>query len=125
MCRRCVPGPLFGPGDEATYRIAGNIGGNLNLAVWRSGKRPPNLNPSNFARAHIICELGGPTAKFKSANFFVWAAQDQTAKFKDRQYFRLYGNWHSLPSVQNIYMYNLLARMPTYQDLPFFCGYRQ
>ena len=32
-----------------------------------------------------------PTAKFKSANIFVWAAQDQTAKFKDRQYFRLYG----------------------------------
>ena len=46
------------------YRIAGNIGGDLNLAVWRSGKRPPNLNPSNFACAHIICALGGPTAKF-------------------------------------------------------------
>ena len=24
------------------YRIAGNIGGDLNLAVWQSGKRPPN-----------------------------------------------------------------------------------
>ena len=31
------------------------------------------------------------TAKFKSTNIFVSAAQDQTVKFKDRQYFRLYG----------------------------------
>ena len=34
----------------------------------------------------------GTTAKFKSANIFISAARDQTAKFKDRQYFRLYGN---------------------------------
>ena len=73
------------------YRIAGNIDGDLNLAVWRSGKRPSNLNPSNFVCAHIICTLGRPPATFKSANIFVWAAQDQTTKFKDRQYFRLYG----------------------------------
>ena len=33
----------------------------------------------------------GTTAKFKSANIFISGAQDQTAKFKDRQYFRLYG----------------------------------
>ena len=33
----------------------------------------------------------GTTAKFKSANIFISAARDQTAKFKDRQYFRLYG----------------------------------
>ena len=32
------------------------------------------------------------TAKFKSANIFILASRDQTAKFKDRQYFRLYGN---------------------------------
>ena len=50
-----------------------------------------------FACTHIICALGGPTAKFKSVNIFVWAAQDQTAKFKDRQYFQLYGIlWHVL-----------------------------
>ena len=30
-------------------------------------------------------------AKFKSANIFISAARDQTTKFKDRQYFRLYG----------------------------------
>ena len=29
----------------------------------------------------------GTTAKFKSANIFISAARDQTAKFKDRQYF--------------------------------------
>ena len=33
----------------------------------------------------------GTTAKFKSANIFISAARDQTAKFKDRQYFQLYG----------------------------------
>ena len=33
----------------------------------------------------------GTTAKFKSANIFISVAWDQTAKFKDRQYFRLYG----------------------------------
>ena len=43
------------------YRTAGNIGGELNLAVWRLGKRPSNLNPSTLsaiymcACAHIIC----------------------------------------------------------------------
>ena len=42
-----------------TYRIDGNIGGDLNLAVWQSGKRPPNLNPSNLnlfrVRAYYMC----------------------------------------------------------------------
>jgi len=33
----------------------------------------------------------GTTAKSKSANIFISAARDQTAKFKDRQYFQLYG----------------------------------
>ena len=33
----------------------------------------------------------GTTTKFKSTDIFISAAQDQTAKFKDRQYFRLYG----------------------------------
>ena len=31
------------------YRIGGNIGGQLNLAVWRLGKRLSNLNPSNLS----------------------------------------------------------------------------
>ena len=39
------------------------------------------------------------TAKFKSANVFILAALDHTAKFKDRQYFRLYGLYKSLLHV--------------------------
>ena len=35
----------------------------------------------------------GTTAKFKSANIYISAAWDQTAKFKDCQYLRLYGTW--------------------------------
>ena len=80
------------------YRIAGNIGSDLNLVVWWSGKRPPNLNQSNFTCAYITCALGGPTAKFKSAN-----TQDQTAKFKDRQYFRLYGTLRSVTVFLDLY----------------------
>ena len=38
----------------------------------------------------------GTTAKFKSANIFISAARDQTAKFKDRQYFRLYGSTYKI-----------------------------
>ena len=54
---RAVPGTVWG----RDYRTAGNIGGQLNLAVWRLGKRPSNLNPSNLsaiyacACTHIIC----------------------------------------------------------------------
>ena len=46
---------------KLVYRTAGNIGGEINLAVWRLGKRPSNLNPSNLSAiyactcAHIIC----------------------------------------------------------------------
>ena len=88
--------------NSQTYRTAGNIGGQLNLAVWQLGERPSNLNPSNLSaityiriilrvRVHAYY-MYGTTAKFKSANIFISAARDQTAKFKDRQYFRLYGN---------------------------------
>ena len=41
------------------------------------------------ARARILYIW--TTAKFKSANIFISATRYQTAKFKDRQYFRLYG----------------------------------
>ena len=37
----------------------------------------------------------GTTVKFKSTNIFISVALDQTAKLKDRQYFRLYGIWLS------------------------------
>ena len=43
------------------YRMAGNIGGELNLAVWWLGKRPSNINPSNLNAIyankdmHVLC----------------------------------------------------------------------
>ena len=40
-------------------------------------------------RAYYI--MYGTIAKFKSASIFISAAWDQTTKFEDRQYFRLYG----------------------------------
>ena len=76
------------------YCTAGNIGGQLNLAVWRLEKRLSNLNPSNLSAIYAnkgTRNMYATTAKFKSANFFISAARDQTAKFKDRQYFQLYG----------------------------------
>ena len=76
-----------------TYTTAGNIGCQLNLAVWRLGKRPANLNPSNLSAIYVnkgTRNMYGTTAKFKSANIFISAARGQPAKFKDRQYFRLY-----------------------------------
>ena len=39
-------------------------------------------------------DMYGTTPKFKSANIFILAARDQTAKFKDCQYFWLYGIYH-------------------------------
>ena len=92
------------PAKFSCYRTAGNIGGQLNLAVWRLAKRPSNLNPSNLSAIYIYpyylrvrvraYYIYGTIAKFKSANIFISAARDQTAKFKYRQYFRLYGIWY-------------------------------
>ena len=52
-------------------------------------------------RAYYIYET---TAKFKSANIFISAARDQTTKFKDRQYFRLYGNCPATTAQKTVYM---------------------
>ena len=75
---------------DVIYRTAGNIGGQLNLAVGEATVK--------FKSVKFKCDLRvrayymyGTTAKFKSANIFISAARDQTAKFKDHQYFRLYG----------------------------------
>ena len=40
---------VHGLTTRTMYRTAGNIGGQLNLAVWWLGKRPSNLNPSNLS----------------------------------------------------------------------------
>ena len=54
------------------------------------------------ARARIFY-VRNYTAKFKSANIFISAAQDQTAKFKDCQYFRLYGIYGLVSALENHY----------------------
>ena len=38
---------------KLNYRTAGKFGGQLNLAVWRLGKRPSNLNPSNLSAIFV------------------------------------------------------------------------
>ena len=35
-------------GQDSSYRMAGNIGGELNLAIWRSNTESPNFNSPNF-----------------------------------------------------------------------------
>ena len=45
----------------------------------------------NFLLAYIRMAIPYRTAKFKSANTFVMANWDPTAKFNSRQYFWLYG----------------------------------
>ena len=47
------------------------------------------------------------TAKFKSANIFIPAAWDQTAKFKDCQYFRLYGILYFIPGARLAWGYGV------------------
>ena len=44
---------LFSGWISSIYRTAGNIGGQLNLAVWRLAKRPSNLNPSNLSAIYV------------------------------------------------------------------------
>ena len=55
----------------------------------------------------------GTTAKFKSGNIFISAARDQTAKFKDHQYFLLYGKnlntFHLLTWYGMIWSYSIMA----------------
>ena len=40
-----------------SYRTAGNIGSQSNLAVWRLGKRLSNLNPSNLSAIYATYVL--------------------------------------------------------------------
>ena len=72
------------------YRIAGKFGGELNLATTAK------LKIRQYFRIECMrvysMTIPYRTAKFKSTNVFISAALDHTAKFKDRQYFRLYGN---------------------------------
>ena len=68
------------------YRISGNVGGELNLAVWRSRLEPPNYKLR--ARAKILAPGGlnwssrlGPPPNLNSANIFeclVWSLEFKT-----------------------------------------------
>ena len=53
----------------------------------------------------IHCEAPPPNSN--SANIFLWLVWDQTIKFKDRQYYRLYGSFHCT------YTPHMVTRQPT------------
>ena len=65
-----------------TYRISGNIGGELNLAVWRARLESPNYVPPLQARF-------GPPPNLNSANIFECPVWSQIAKFNAHQYYHL------------------------------------
>ena len=84
---------MSGVHSQVTYRTAGNIGGQLNLAVGEATVKSKSVKSKCDLRVRVRAYyMYGTTAKFKSANIFISAARDQTAKFKDHQYFRLYGS---------------------------------
>ena len=77
-----------------------------------------------FVHTNIHMAIPYRTAKFKSANIFVSVAQDQTTKFKDCQYFRLYGILYSKYSrlhshvKHHIFMYlSFATRNPSFSFL--------
>ena len=67
-----------------SYHISGNIGGELNLAVWRSRLELPNQVPPLQARL-------GPPPNLNSANIFERPVWRKIGKFNARQYYHLYG----------------------------------
>ena len=79
------------------YRTSGKFGGDLNLAVCATTAKLKSANISVLTLyAYIRKTIPYLSAKFKFANTFISAALDQTAKFKDHQYFRLYGRFEDL-----------------------------
>ena len=75
------------------HRIARKFGGELNLAVWRSGGLYYNRRikiRQNFLLAYIRMAIPYQTTKFKSVNILAIAILDSTAKFNACQYFQLY-----------------------------------
>ena len=73
------------------YSIAGKFGG---LAVCLCNHQIKICQ--YFLLAYIHMAIPYRTAKFKSANNFTMAILGPTAKFNSRQYFQLYGTWHSI-----------------------------
>ena len=61
------------------------------------------LKSTNFFRVHVHMAIPYHTAKFKSTNSVKNVIWGKTAKFNDRQYFRLYGTcklYHSAGGIQ-------------------------
>ena len=52
------------------------------------------------------------TAKFKSANILLIAIWGSTAKFNAHQYFRLYGNYHTISLVGNFHWCKIFQSYP-------------
>ena len=90
-----LPWPDLLPYSRKIWRWLkfGSFGGS---AVRRFALRPPNYNPSVFPYwLYIRLTIRTRPPNLNPANIFVSAALDQTAKFKDRQYFRLYGIYNN------------------------------
>ena len=51
------------------YRIAGKFDGDLNLANWRFGQRPPKSIPAKFTSFEPLCYRQLAIAKFKTAKY--------------------------------------------------------
>ena len=72
--------------SNVNYLIAGNFGGELNLAFWRSVylcDRQIKIH-QYLILAYIQMAIPYPTAKFKSANIFAMVIWGPTAKFNSQ-----------------------------------------
>ena len=54
---------------KTSYRIAGKFDGDLNLANWRFGQRPPKFIPAKFTTLEPLCYRQLAIAKFKTAKY--------------------------------------------------------
>ncbi len=76
---------------QLKYRIAGKFGGDLNLALWRSGSRSSILNPPTLITGHNACfQMCTATDKRQikiSPTLFMPIIYGSSAKYNDRQYF--------------------------------------
>ena len=74
------------------YHRGRKFGREINLAIWQFMPTTAWLKSANIFLSlvtHTRIYTYDHTAKFRSANISISAAQDQPAKFKDHQYFQL------------------------------------
>ena len=75
-------------GSSGIYRVAGNIGRELNLAVRWSKLYSTNI----FACVMVPLPWLGPPPNLNFANISIFPVWSRTTKLNDRQYFWLYGS---------------------------------